>query len=61
MFYLVITYFLYLGNENQLEIIETAMFIVVLDESKPKNDSEVSWSLMVGSPQNRYIQELVTS
>ena len=44
---------LYLGNEKQLEIIETAMFIVVLDESRPKNDSEVSWSLMVGKPQNR--------
>ena len=29
------------------------MFIVVLDESRPKNDSEVSWSLMAGSPQNR--------
>ena len=44
---------LYLGNGKQLEIIETAMFIVVLDESRPKNDSEVSWSLMVGKPQNR--------
>ena len=39
-----------------METIETAMFVVVLDEEEPRSESEVSQKLMTGLPVNRLMK-----
>ena len=45
---------LFLGNEETLELIEDAMFVIVLDENRPNSDSECCLSLLTGNPHNRW-------
>jgi hypothetical protein len=45
---------LILGNQAILDTIETAMFVVVLDDYRPVDDSDCCWGLMTGNPENRY-------
>jgi hypothetical protein len=40
-------------NLKSLETIESAMFVVVLDEEEPRSESEVCQKLMTGLPENR--------
>jgi hypothetical protein len=40
-------------NVKSLETIESAMFVVVLDEEEPRSESEVCQKLMTGLPENR--------
>ena len=42
------------GNAETLDLIESAMFVIVLDEDRPSSDSECCWSLMAGNPSNRW-------
>lgn len=42
-----------LGNDKNLEMIETALFVIVMDQSRPSTDSETCWHLMCGDPSNR--------
>ena len=42
------------SNSASLDLIESAMFVIVLDEEKPSSDSECCWSLMAGNPSNRW-------
>ena len=43
-----------LGNKDVLEIIEKSLFVVVLDDELPTDDSDCCWKLMCGNPSNRY-------
>ena len=43
-----------LGNKDVLEIIEKSLFVVVLDDELPIDDSDCCWKLMCGNPSNRY-------
>ena len=42
------------SNAGSLDLIESAMFVIVLDEDRPSSDSECCWSLMAGNPSNRW-------
>ena len=44
-----------LGNKDVLETIEKSLFVVVLDDELPTDDSDCCWKLMCGNPSNRYI------
>ena len=43
-----------LGNKDVLETIEKSLFVVVLDDELPTDDSDCCWKLMCGNPSNRY-------
>ena len=49
-----------LGNKDVLEIIEKSLFVVVLDDELPIDDSDCCWKLMCGNPSNRYSDVTLT-
>lgn len=51
---------MYLGNEKNLELVETALCVVVLDQHRPSTDSETCWHLMCGDPSNRWADKSLT-